>query len=157
MGWLHQAIEHWSAEVDESDLGVDWRDAHERCWRCGHKRRLQKCHIVPKSLGGSDEVTNLVGLCGYCHDEQPDVDDPRETWRWIRETRATFYDEFHIQRGVEMAKQRGVDIERLDLGVVTKMMSRISRHIGQAHGAGFIKPSSVAWALEQAFNSKEGT
>lgn len=29
---------------------------------------LQKHHIVPKSWGGLDEVSNYVYLCGTCHD-----------------------------------------------------------------------------------------
>src|SRR5262249_7661154 len=65
---------------DECGLGVDWSEAEERCWRCGYKSSLQKCHIVPDSLGGAARPSNLVLLCCRCHREAPNVADPRFMW-----------------------------------------------------------------------------
>lgn len=45
------------------------RDAYQ-CQMCGavaHGKRAHVDHIVPKSKGGSDEVTNLRTLCVSCH------------------------------------------------------------------------------------------
>lgn len=38
------------------------------CGDCGGKpKKLQIHHIVPQSMGGSDERENAVGLCCSCH------------------------------------------------------------------------------------------
>lgn len=38
------------------------------CGDCGEKKKkLQIHHIVPQSMGGSDERENAVGLCPSCH------------------------------------------------------------------------------------------
>ena len=64
----------WEEREDESDLSVDWAEAEEICWRCGCKRKLQRCHIIPDSLGGKDEPSNLVLLCERCHIDAPNVE-----------------------------------------------------------------------------------
>jgi hypothetical protein len=68
--------------VDWNELDTEWN----RCWCCGHETsRLQKCHIVPSSLGGSDSASNFVPLCSLCHDESPDVNDPLEMLQWMKQ------------------------------------------------------------------------
>lgn len=42
------------------------RDDHQ-CSNCGSSDDLQVHHIVPKSVGGVDEVSNLRTLCAGCH------------------------------------------------------------------------------------------
>jgi hypothetical protein len=37
------------------------------CAACGTSSNLHYHHLVPKSLGGSDNETNLLTLCGKCH------------------------------------------------------------------------------------------
>lgn len=67
---------------------VEWPSFYEegrRCFCCGSHRRLQKCHIVPRSLGGLDEPLNIIPLCGVCHDKQPDTADPEAVWEWIHD------------------------------------------------------------------------
>jgi hypothetical protein len=96
-----EIIAYWETKVDESDLGVDWAEAHERCWRCGYKSPLERCHIVPRSLGGSDHPSNLVLLCQRCHREAPNIDDSEFMWIWIKGTKEPFYDTYWTQRGLE--------------------------------------------------------
>lgn len=55
-------ISYWAKHQDECGLSVDWAEAGERCWRYGCERSLDRCHIVPDSLGGKDEPENLVLL-----------------------------------------------------------------------------------------------
>jgi 5-methylcytosine-specific restriction endonuclease McrA len=72
---LKDIVAYWETLQDESGLSVDWAEALERCWRCGYKSALQRCHIVPDALGGSDTPSNFVLLCGRCHREAPNVAD----------------------------------------------------------------------------------
>ncbi|MFE2477837.1 HNH endonuclease [Streptomyces sp. NPDC059389] len=44
---------------------------------------LERAHIVPRSLGGSDDAANLLLLCRSCHEESPDWSDPEQMARWI--------------------------------------------------------------------------
>ena len=96
-----EILEYWAANKDECGLGVDWAEAHERCWRCGYKTSLQRCHIVPDSLGGLDCPSNLVLLCSRCHREAPNHTNPKYMWVWLRATCVPFYDMYWMQRGFE--------------------------------------------------------
>lgn len=49
---------------------------------------LQRCHIVPHALGGSDEdPSNLFLMCSECHKESPDTENPRNFLRWVYKKR----------------------------------------------------------------------
>lgn len=89
-----EIIDYWETKQDECGLSVDWSEAHERCWRCGYKKPLERCHIIPDSLGGKDEAKNLVLLCKRCHIEAPNVEDKNFMWDWIRAYGTSFYDTF---------------------------------------------------------------
>lgn len=44
-------------------------------WRCQvpwcrRRTNLEEHHVIPKSLGGSDDSENKVTLCHWCHVEQ---------------------------------------------------------------------------------------
>lgn len=91
---VKEIIEYWSAKQDECGLSVDWAEAGERCWRCGYKKKLQRCHIIPASLGGKDEPENLVLLCERCHIDAPNVESKTFMWDWIRANGTSFYDTF---------------------------------------------------------------
>lgn len=93
-----EIVEYWSKHQDECGLSVDWREAHERCWRCGYKKRLQKCHIIPDSLGGKDEPSNLVLLCARCHIDAPNVESKTFMWDWVRANGTSIYDTFWFIR-----------------------------------------------------------
>jgi hypothetical protein len=58
----------------------------DRCWCCGaiEGKRLQRCHIVAKSIGGSDHPSNIAPLCRHCHDLMPDTPDPEFFWSWLQ-------------------------------------------------------------------------
>lgn len=156
-GWVIECVDYWCSRVDESEIGVDWADARERCWRCGANRKLQKCHIVAKQFGGTTSPDNLVALCSQCHDEQPDVIDPGEVWRWIAETKPKYgYGTLWIERALAIAQSRGVDISRFDVDAFNRITeSSVGLHLMQHGGGARIKTSTWAWAIEQA--CKEAT
>lgn len=41
-----------------------------KCTKCGSKNDLQIHHKTYRSNGGTDELENLVTLCGFCHAEE---------------------------------------------------------------------------------------
>ena len=96
-----EAVEYWLSRIDECDLSVDWSEAEERCWRCGCERNLERCHIVPDSLGGADEPSNIVLLCKRCHADGPNVSDKEIMWDWIKAYKVAFYDTFWMHMGMK--------------------------------------------------------
>lgn len=108
---IEEIVDYWMHHEEEGGLSVDWAEAHERCWRCGCKRGLQRCHIVPHSLGGEDTPSNLALLCGRCHLDNPNVADPEIMWDWIRAYGVSFYDTFwNIHGMIEYEKIYGVSV-----------------------------------------------
>lgn len=45
------------------------RDNHT-CQKCGSKGYLEVNHIIPKSKGGTNDMSNLITLCDLCHAEE---------------------------------------------------------------------------------------
>lgn len=91
--------QHWTNSPDRARFAPRLYDLGEPCcFACGwysehwdkttaraswERAKLERAHIVPSSLGGSDELDNLLLLCAPCHEESPDWPDPREMGRWI--------------------------------------------------------------------------
>lgn len=40
---------------------------HRQCELCGNNRNLEIHHIIPRSLGGTNEIDNLIVICNVCH------------------------------------------------------------------------------------------
>lgn len=96
-----EAVDYWSCFVDECDLSVDWSEGETHCWRCGCERKLERCHIIPDSLGGKDEPANIVLLCERCHAEGPNVSDAEIMWDWIKAYKVSFYETFWSIQGMK--------------------------------------------------------
>jgi hypothetical protein len=152
IGTSHQDIvDYWVKHQDECGLGVDWAEAHERCWRCAYKSKLERCHIVPHSRGGSEDPANLVLLCRRCHREAPNVADPRFMWIWLRATCVSFYDTYWSIRGAFEFEQMfgcrpftniGLDETQLQLAkeFLQEEMQNATIHFGEGH----MNPSTIA-------------
>ncbi len=157
--FVRRCVDHWSAIIDESDIGVDWIDAEEHCWRCGTKsKRLQKCHIVAKQFGGPLTPDNVVMLCAFCHDEQPDVTDPAEVWRWIKETKPALPALGCLagERAIEICRSRGVDLTKFSAEKFKSVCTNsVGLHLMQSGSGCRIKASSYAWAIEQACRQEQ--
>jgi len=53
---------------DNLRIATLMRDGYQ-CTQCGEKNtRLEAHHLIPRSLGGKDTITNLMTLCKPCHD-----------------------------------------------------------------------------------------
>ncbi len=51
--------------------------AEPTCRRCGRAQAAMVDHIIPKRLGGTDDIANLQPLCRGCHDEKTRKEDGR--------------------------------------------------------------------------------
>lgn len=96
---IEEAVSYWRKRIYEGDLSVDWSEANTHCWRCGCERNLERCHIIPHSLGGKDDPSNIVLLCKRCHAEGPNVEDSEIMWDWIKAYRVPFYGTYWYIRG----------------------------------------------------------
>jgi len=134
--------------IDECVLSVDWSEADSHCWRCGCEKNLERCHIIPDSLGGLDSPNNLVLLCKRCHAENPNVSDPEIMWDWIKAYKVPYYEEFWKIRGMQEYKfiyKKSIVQELLDLGFTKKeieyeakeiyeeLLNETSYHFGQPY------------------------
>ncbi|PHR90792.1 MAG: HNH endonuclease [Blastopirellula sp.] len=151
MASVNKIVEYWSAHQDESHLSVGWDEATTRCWRCGYKSKLDKCHIIPDSCGGSNEPSNLVLLCNLCHREAPNIADPRFMWIWLRAHRAFFYDTYWSQRGAEEFRKmfgrnpfKCVDLNHVDENQVQNLLKDEIQKAIVHFGEGRMNPSTIA-------------
>ena len=100
-----QVFDHWKDHLDRLGFFIDWGEPS--CWACGfhygakydirrgdvgwdkvlqcwNKIPLQRCHIVPRSLGGTDDASNLFLMCRECHDLAPNTNIPEIFFEWAR-------------------------------------------------------------------------
>ena len=61
---IPEIVDYWAKHTGECGLSVDFAEAHEQCWRCDCQRSLERCHIVPASLGGEDTPITVVSEDG---------------------------------------------------------------------------------------------
>lgn len=98
---VQDIIDYWIKYEDECGLNFDWAEASTVCWRCGCERKLQRCHIIPDSLGGTDEPSNFVLLCSECHQEAPNIESKEFMWNWIKSYYCPFYNTFWQNRAMD--------------------------------------------------------
>jgi hypothetical protein len=71
---------HYGIKYDIKSSDANWREIFS-CWA---RIPLQRCHIVPRSLGGADEPSNLFLMCRECHDLAPNTPFPSVFFEWVR-------------------------------------------------------------------------
>lgn len=76
----------WACGFDYSSrYHIKWSDAGwDKVLRCWNKIPLQRCHIVPPSLGGTSDVSNLFLMCRECHDLAPNTSFSEIFFEWAR-------------------------------------------------------------------------
>ena len=57
---------NFMASWQEIRIQILQRDGY-KCQSCGKRTSGQVHHIIPRSKGGSNELSNLMVLCGKCH------------------------------------------------------------------------------------------
>jgi len=158
--------------VDSIGVISDWGEPE--CWGCGKwlhdydygyvsdhslqqvynhpsvKSQLEKAHIVPHAIGGTDVPSNMFLLCSECHRESPDTKYSKEFFKWVYKTRKRgpkhiFATQCAIRELTEMGIPAIFMPEKLELDV----------NFG-SHG-GLIVPetlkSAIVGATEERWNS----
>jgi len=74
----------------------------------GRKVRLHIGHIVDKSLGGRDELSNLRTLCSTCNQGAKNVTTEKPTWIWLLSA---------LRRANQDDQQKALDWLRTKFGV----------------------------------------
>jgi len=160
--WVKDCWDHHSQYISETDVAVDWGDwdsEHDRCWCCGHSGKLQKCHIIPKSLGGLDNASNLVPLCAVCHDQSPDVADKDAMFQWIALNQNSlsgvglgrYYHVTNVvtQRLGEMRCEPDLDKFKQNINDAYLLASF---HFSQSNAGIKMKESTREWVINKAFD-----
>lgn len=159
---------HWATWYERARRGA-WGEPS--CWACGwyggtrydakggtaadidaawNAVPLQRCHIVPRSLGGSDVADNLFLMCAECHDRAPNTQSREAFLSWAcRQS-------WHARRAAVMAEEfRGAGLDPTDpavLGVFEDAAfkawmadaNRVGLHNPQAGSTARITASSIA-------------
>ena len=168
--WIKKSWDYHSQYISELDVAPDWGDWEtdwNMCWCCGQRtNHLQRCHIVPKSLGGTFEPHNIVPLCGACHDEAPDVIDKNIMFEWIKEQQNPMsglglgkywhlYDT--IVEGATKLHEKYGEIDEDKLKNLIKInYDKTSIHGGQTKSKGlYYKNSTREWIMKRSFKDYE--
>lgn len=123
---------------------VDWGEP--QCWACYYYAEswpddwnkasgLDRCHIVPRAKGGSDEPLNIVLLCERCHEESPDHAESEYLFAWMRQRPKRFMGTWlpdqlnELKRLTSLALARNVSEETL-CAVAKDFVSNSGDHFG---------------------------
>lgn len=106
---------------------------------------LNRCHIVPKSLGGKNESNNLFLMCEDCHVESPDYIDPTYFLLYIYSKRKTF--SYGIN-WTEMLNEINKTANQLGKDVATMSFERIEREKIGIHSGRMSQKSMVAAVVD---------
>ncbi|WP_206337708.1 HNH endonuclease [Streptomyces sp. WAC 06738] len=90
------------------------------CWQSP----VERAHVVPVALGGSNDVRNFALLCPRHHREAPDVADAEAFWSWV--DYASERDGHMKWAGVE--PEMLAQVERVGIRIETSGPVRKSRH-----------------------------
>ena len=130
----------WDARYDAKKIPAP--DASIRKWQavadCWERAPVQRCHIVPRSLGGSDEVSNLVLMCKVCHDLSPDVTDPAMFFAWTKRQNWLARDYEDIERAFR------------DLGIEGDELENLKRVMSEIHNSKYLKERLLEFIGENA-------
>lgn len=172
----YQVAEYWTDKKIQDQPVI--YDLHvPECWGCGKfveglpntedikvlwnsiEGKLQKCHIIPKALGGTYEVDNIFLMCEGCHSEAPNTNNRKAFLIWVAMKReATLehnpYKEFHDEVN-KYCRFYSVNSDEFCRYVAARKNSQIDEKIN-THGLHKINSSTfiLAWLNEYIEHSK---
>lgn len=149
-------VEYWEEKLRSSESNVTYEMALTHCWRCRVKKRLDRCHIVARSLGGEDMPSNYVLLCKHCHFESPNIVDPEYIWDWLVSHKMPDKAEFWFYKGMlEYERIYRKDFSQEILGnedlffeLFEKEKASVAHHFGQPRFNASTTASLIARTLK---------
>lgn len=135
--WACNAPAFSEEYADKGTFKQKWDNEHTRSI-------LQRCHIVGRQFGGSDEPENLFLMCDACHEESPDTDNPENFFRWVIERRkkGSRVDD-RINEFMRALEIKGVDLDVME-GFFTKNKIDYNKVLKEAQGRSGLHQFSVS-------------
>lgn len=103
------------------------------CWACGMgtESTLERAHILPRWIGGTDSTKNLHMLCSWCHSVSEDLWG-RDYWKWFMRPRAHPQTLRHLEARIEKLSDKDFKKYFSDLGLTKEQwLSEIERARGE--------------------------
>ena len=93
-----------------------------RCRACGFSDTLtmEVDHIVPRTLGGSNDIDNLQALCSFCNNTKSNIQIPELP---IREACDGFGDQAEVTDNRLNFRQHVADIRQIQVAALTRKAS----------------------------------
>lgn len=145
-----QIAQYWSEFKPEYNL------THTHCWRCGIKKRLDRCHILAQAIEGSDVPSNFVLLCKHCHIDSPNVENPEFIWEWLSHYRSRGEADLWYHMGIReyealyqtnfMLEITGKENQFVE--IFNEEVKKGTRHFGQPS----LNPATVAGIIKEVIN-----
>lgn len=144
---------YWKNRFQKLGIFVDWGEPS--CWACGfhysdkcdirkstkglsgllqcwEKIPLQRCHIVPRSLGGTNRASNLFLMCRECHDLAPNTKLRRVFFDWVRRQQSWEREWKKLEAALESFGVQAADYDSLsDVISSRKFRSWASKRVGR--------------------------
>jgi hypothetical protein len=167
---IYEIFDYWKDEkIKEIEIVEDYY--YPRCWACDKeikhneksedlkiiwnsvKCRLNRCHIIAKSLNGNNDVSNLFLLCENCHAQSPDTKDKSAFMLWVYLKRKTYslgFNFFAIQDEIKTL----IEILNIDLDEMERILKKrneklkdILKNDEMTRHCGSISSSSVIYLV----------
>lgn len=138
---------HYDAKYDIRDPNARWA----KVLACWERVPLQRCHIVPRSLGGSNKASNLFLMCRECHDLQPNTSVRAVFFDWARTQRFLYREMAKINAALDSFGVEEIQRDKLSDVIQSKQfrswaLKRSGRHwpqSGYAPRSARITPSTM--------------
>lgn len=112
------------------------------CVCCGRESStLERAHVIPHSLGGSNDVSNYILLCSKCHRESPDIADESALIEWMNEQPTELENTLRIIRH-EMDKYNKENQVAVDEALIKEIFRELNKKAG-AHSGRFSDATKV--------------
>ena len=95
-------------------MKVKWKKDIEKkqCVRCGTKKDLTLHHLIPRALGGDNDLRNLIVLCKTCHNGEH-INNNKKVWEdddlyllmWMKNNGFDYTDMTHVLKRTRTACQ----------------------------------------------------
>jgi hypothetical protein len=168
--WIRNCWRAHQSRIITESCAVEWTESMEeweRCWCCGASegKRLQRCHIVAKSIGGIDHASNIVPLCRHCHDLMPDTPDPEYFWRWLKKQQNPLsglgLGRYWVIMESASAALKQKDLSSVDASIsssdqikskIKALLEKSAIHWSQSGKGPTVKLSTIEWAVHCFIN-----